>query len=203
MKRFKFSILLLALTVLISCSKDDNSDDMDDEDIQQLVENFVTPDLLQSLRDLGFNFNDGQDSPDISGAFLFSNTILGASNIQGDAAVGTQFNDATFMFSNLNPEQRTFTFSVIENGTTQGQTQATFYSGVGNRFTAYVRTSVAVAGAEPILLYAITGTISEEGITSAQFALLMLDDKGDPNGTLIANGEGRLFNDQDGTANRQ
>lgn len=201
---FKFSMLLIILSVFVGCNKDDDSsNDDDEEDIEQLVENFATPELIASLTDLGFDFNDGQDTPDISGTFTFSNVILVSSNVENDAPAGTRFNDNTVQFSNLNPEERTFTFSITENGTSQGETEATFYSGVGDQFSAYVRTSINIEGIAPVLLYSISGTITEEGITNAQLSLLMLDDKGDPQETLIDNGEGRLFKDEDGTATRQ
>lgn len=203
MKLFKFSILLVALTLFVSCNKDDNSDDMDDEvDIQQLVENFVTPELLQSLRDLGFNFNDGQDTPNISGIFAFNPVVLQATNIPSDFPIGSTFFDLEMNFSNLNPETRTFDFVLTENNNVTGETQASFYSGNGNEFTAYVRSLFSSNGDQAILLYAITGTIEEEGITNATYALIMLDNMGNSS-TYIENGQGRLFRDDTGTADRQ
>jgi len=200
----KFSVLLIALSVFVGCNKDDDSsNEDDDEDIAQLVENFVTPELLQSLTDLGYDFNDGQDTPDIAGTFLFSTTVLSATNIESDFAPGSLFNDVTMAISNLNPEARTFDFILTENNSISGETQASFYSGNGNEFSAYVRSRADIGNARPIILYAISGTIAEGGITNAQYSLLMLDDDGDPDDILIENSEGRLFVDKDGTAARQ
>lgn len=66
-----------------------------------------------------------------------------------------------------------------------------------------MRSRADIGNARPIILYAISGTIAEGGITNAQYSLLMLDDDGDPDDILIENSEGRLFVDKDGTAARQ
>ncbi len=201
MKHLKILSLALILTTTFSCNKDDSDDQQ--EDIDQLVENFVTPNLIASLQQLGFNFNDGDEQPDISGTFQYSTHIMQATNVENDAAIGTAFATNTFTFSNLNPENRTFSFSGMDSsGSSFGNATDTFYSGTGNDFSAYVKFTVTSGSETAIALLAVSGTISEDGILNAQDAVLMLDNMGNPTGSFIENGKGRLFEDGDGTAER-
>jgi len=187
------------LTTAFSCSKDDDSGE---QDIHQLVENFVSPELIASLNQLDYNFMDGNDQPDISGTFRFSKNILKATNIDPDYEIGTEFLAQTFTFSNLDPESRTFDFSGVDDyGFTYGNATDSFYSGNGNNFSAYVKIVATMGDVELDLLFAISGTIAEGGIVNAESALLMLNNKGYSG--YISNGQGRLFMDEDGTAARQ
>ncbi len=69
MKTLKLFAICLLFVSVYSCSKDDDSSDEDD--VRQHVENFITPELIQSLEGLGFNFIEDEDSPDISGDFSY------------------------------------------------------------------------------------------------------------------------------------
>lgn len=203
MKHLKtITLACIILLTSVSCSNDDS--DESEEDVQQLVKNFVTPNLIASLKELGYNFYDGNDQPDISGTFYYSKHVLVASNVEKDVAAGTEFTTSTLTFSNLNPQKRTFSFTGTDGlGSTFGDVTDTFYSGTGNDFSAYVKFSSTTGGETAIILLAVSGTISEKGIINAQDAVLMLDNKGNPKGTYIPNGDGRLFADEDGTAVRQ
>ena len=203
MKHLKIIMIAVIISSFtFSCSNDDSNES--EEDIQQLVKNFVTPNLIASLQQLGYNFNDGNDQPDISGTFYYSKHRLVASNVENDSPAGTEFTTSTFTFSNLNPTKRTFSFTGTDGlGSSFGDVTDTFYSGTGNDFSAYVKYSVTTGGKTAIILLAVSGTITENGIKNAQDAVLMLDNKGNPGGTYIPNGKGRLFADEDGTAVRQ
>lgn len=203
MKHLKFIALALLLMTSFACNKDDSNDDQED-DIRQLVENFVTPDLIETLRQLGYTFRDGNEQPDISGTFFYSRHLLKATNIEGDPAIGTEFSSNTFTFSNLNGDNRTFTFNGTDGtGSSFGNVTDTFYSGTGNNFSAYVKFSVTSDDETVIILLAVSGTVTEDGIENAEDAIIMLDNMGNPTDSWIENGKGRLFEDQDGTASRQ
>lgn len=198
MKTLKLFAICLLFVSIASCSKDDDSND---DDIRQQVENFVTPDLIQSLEELGFNFNDGDDSPDISGDFLYSVITLKATNILNDSPIGTAFPNIEFQFSNLNPEQRQFSLVTIQDSLDPtDEVTNTFYSGNGNSFSAYAKLNLPFSGSFVTVLYAFSGTITEAGITNAQEALLMLNSNNIEG--VIENGQGRLFIDDDNTAVR-
>lgn len=201
MNRLKFLVFALIL-ITLSCSSDD--DNPQTEDIQQLVENFVTPELIQSLTDLGFTFRDGLEHPDISGDFLYTPVEMVSTNIVGDEdLVGQIFNDISFDISNLNPQARTFNVVVTEGFNTTAAPLNTFYSGEGNAFSAYIKIPLmADEDTTLIVLYAISGIITDEGVSNAELAIIMLDDNGDPTDSFIENGEGRRFIDGDGLAEK-
>lgn len=204
MKHLKFIALSVVLMSTFSCSKDDDSNPQETEDIRQLVENFVTPDLIATLQQLGYTFRDGDEQPDINGTFFYSNHVLTATNIEDDSPIGTAFATSTFTFSNLNPESRTFGFVGTDgSGSSFGNVTDTFYSGTGTNFSAYVKFTVTSDDETVIVLLAISGTVTENGIENAEDAIIMLDNNGNPNDTFIDNGKGRLFVDEDGTAVRQ
>lgn len=212
MKIQKLLFVALILFIINACSKDDDNADtlpeeetqeVTQEDIEEQVSNFVTPDLIQILKDLGYTFNDGVDTPAIQGKFDFTTLSLVATNIENDASPGTSFSDILMDLSSLDPENRTFDFMAIEDvGGSLGQPEATFYSGNGSKFSAYVRLTVTYEEDSALLLIAISGSVNQEGINDAQYALIMLDNYGNPNGTFIENTEGRLFKDDDGLAER-
>ncbi len=65
MKTVKFLLLSILLITTFSCSKNDDSPSEQEEDVQLLVENFVTPELIATLQQLGFTFRDGIEQPNI------------------------------------------------------------------------------------------------------------------------------------------
>ena len=200
-QKFLIALAFISLT-LFSCSKDDDSNDQEEETIQQQVENFLTTDTKNSLAQLGFIFRDGDDQPDISGEFLYQILKLDGTNIPDDYATGTTFYPTTVNFSDLNPQNKTFSFSGNDTESTFGDATATFYSGIGNNFSAYVKHHAYIEDSSVILLQAFSGTITPEGITNAQMATIMVDNNGN-SVDYIENNQGRLFIDEDGTAERQ
>src|SRR5690606_26989330 len=136
MKHLKLIVIAILLLTTFSCNKDDDSG-QEEENIRELVENFVTADLISNLQQLVYTFRDGNEQPDISGTFHYSTHILKASNIEDDSPVGSAFATSTFTFSNLNPENRSFDFVGIDStGSNFGNVTDTFYSGTGSNFSA-------------------------------------------------------------------
>ena len=188
MKIAIFHLLVFTCLVIFNCSEDDSEDNPQDLTVQQQVENFVTPELIQSLQNLGFTFRDGDETPDISGDFKFTPFELKATNVENDSPLGTIFNDTNISFSNLNSQAREFNFAGSEaNGSTYSNITDTFYSGSGNSFSAYVKFTNNIGDAMAETLIAISGNISENGIEDAEFAILILDYMGNTN-VFIANG---------------
>ncbi|MAZ29145.1 MAG: hypothetical protein CL868_18975 [Cytophagaceae bacterium] len=205
----KIKNLLLSsilLFTMFSCSKDDgdNPQEITQEEIEAQVENFVTPDLIDALENLGYTFNDGIDTPDISGNFRFEKVILVKSNIEDDYAPGSTFYNITMNITSLDNGKRTFNFTGTEGdgATTLGNQTDSFFSGRGDKFSAYAKLENTIGEETAIVLFAISGTITDEGISLAQVGVLMLDNNDNPNGTFIANGDGRLLKDEDGLAKR-
>lgn len=200
MKTLKLCIVFLLFASIYSCSNDDNSSS-DDEDIRQQVENFVTPDLVDTLNDLGFNFNNGEDTPNIEGRFSFNPRILGGTNIEDDV-LGNSYVEFIADLSNIDPELRQLTFqSVSSSGSLIATGASTFYSAIGNSFSIYARFNIVTNNQAYTILRALSGDISDDGIVNGQVVLIMQENNNISG--LLENGQGRLFVDEDGTALRQ
>ena len=201
MKTLKF---YFAIILLISTSACSNDDDSNNRSIEQQVENFVTPDLISALDDLGFIFRDGEETPNLVGDFLMSTSTLSATNILDDGfQTGTTFPDVSYNIISQNNNTRTLMIEVSDGNTTS-MAEETFFSGNGNEFSVYIKNLVESNSVAFTSLDAISGIITEDGIENIQRALLILEKEGDEeNNLVIGVGEGRLFIDADGLSERQ
>ena len=203
MKTLKLLAVLFLLISISSCGDDD--DDGETEDIQQLVEKFASPEVLQTLEDLGFVFRQSTDIPnDVIGTFVFNPNILSTTSIEDDGFdIGTEFPPLMISFSDIDNENRTFVFEASQGGITFNLI-STFLTGDDSGFNAYAQVEFTNNNSETaIFILAFSGVITPEGITSGQnvFALLSASDEG-PGSNFIAPGEGRLFIDSDGLVER-
>ncbi len=197
MKALKHILLILCLSALFtSCSNDDeNNTDEFDGSIES-IENFYTPELLDALVNLGFNINTGENPPIVNGDYLLSPNILEVSNVSGDQP-GNSFNNVQIEISNQSNESLTLNFNANDGGSIEGI--ESYISGSGNNFSIFLKVENTTPDNHTwIGAYAYSGTLTSEGFTNFQFALIMLDDLGDPNNNLIENNSGRLFIDEDG-----
>ncbi len=81
----------------------------------------------------------------------------------------------------------------------EGDGFGSFISGQGNNFTVYVKIDAEDTKGHKLLQTEVySGTLEQGGIRNLQRSLFMIDDKGDPNGEYIENGQGRLVEDGDG-----
>jgi hypothetical protein len=200
MKTFKLLIFLLTIS-LISCSSDDDSQG----DIEQQVENFVSPEVLQALEDLGFNFHIGTDLLDFSGDYIYSPLILEASNVEDEFfSNGATFANSAILTSNIDNDTRTFDADITEEGgiTVQGIIN-TFFIADNNNFNLFIQEESTVSNSNTIVVIrAYSGTLTTEGISNAQLGLFVLSSTDAENDNAIDPGQGRLFVDEDGLAER-
>lgn len=202
MKIVKHFLVLGLVLASLSCGDDDDNA-TEELTIEEQVENFVTPDLLAALEELGFIFRDGADTPDLTGEYLMSTVILNSSNIPDEAFdIGDVFIDYELRFLGQDNAARTFELELAQGNDTIIPSD-TFFSGSGNQFSAYVRTGqTSTSGVNLISLFAFSGVITDDGFVDFQTALLLLDKDDDPNGEFIEVGEGRLFIDEDNLVER-
>lgn len=194
MKTFKLLFLLLVFSLhLTSCNKDDDGDDSEFDGSIDAIENFYTSELLDALDELGFTINTGNEPPIIDGSYLANPHILETSNIPNDN-IGDTYLDIFLTFSNQNNQNLTLDFLGSESNTNIESVQS-FISGTEDSFSVFLKVESTRQGHTSVLAYAISGTISNEGILNYQLALVMLEDNGDPNNNLIENNTGRLFID--------
>lgn len=202
--KLKLLLTSLCFTLLFfNCSKNDDNDSDDEFDGSiEDVRDFFGENLVVALEDLGFKINTGNIPPSLEGTYLINLYELQASTVPSDR-VGRVFSENLITFSNQNNNNLTIDYKGV-NGPQEDIGIGSFISGDNNQFSMYLKlnsqigTSVIVESA-----YAISGSVEENGIRNIQVALLMLDDKGDPDGVYTANNKGRLFFDSNGLSPKQ
>ncbi|MFC0604301.1 hypothetical protein [Winogradskyella pulchriflava] len=198
MKKIIFVFFITALCFACS-SDDDNSSEFDGS--LESIEDFFNPELVQALQDLGFVLNIGNNPPDIEGTYLLSPFELQASNIPSDI-IGTVISDYTATFTNQNSGDLRVDF-LGEGGSQTDVGTGSFVAGDGAQFTVLLKLTSQIGSVPVETAYAISGTMTENGIDDMQIGGLMLDDNGDPEGVYIENNQGRVFFDSDAFSPRQ
>lgn len=196
MKNLKVLPLFLALSLFfISCDKDDDSNSGPDGTVVS-IENFYTPELLETLDELGFTINTGTTPPNIEGSYLANPLTLVSSNIPNDN-IGTTYSDLLMTFTNQNNTSLTLDYEGMNNGSSRESIQS-YVTGSDDSFSIFLKIEYTEQGHTSLFANAFSGILSAEGILDYQYALIMLDDRGDPNGNLIENNSGRLIVDGNG-----
>ena len=200
MKTKTLFIYLCATLLLFHCKSDDDNGGFDGS--LRSIEDFYNEDVVEALDDLGFNINTGNTPPNLEGTYLISPYELKASTVESDV-IGRIFANNLISFSNQNNASLTVDYRGV-NGTQEDNGDGSFISGENNEFSIFLKLTSQIN--ESVIVdtaYAISGILTNNGIEQVQVALLMLDDKGDPDGVYIANNTGRLFIDSDGLSPKQ
>ncbi len=189
--------------VMASCSNDDEGENAFDGS-QSSLENLFSEEVVEALNELNFNVNEGANPPDLEGTFFISQVILTNTNVASDN-IGSRFFDQRYFFLNQNNTNNTIDFDGEQlniDGSLESVLEGTgsFISGAENSFSVFliVQNENLESGALAEIAYSISGTITPEGITNFEIAIIMLDNMGNPTGEFIENGLGRRFVDSDG-----
>ncbi len=188
----KYLLSFLTLSILLSACCKDHSDIIPGQD-------FIPDEVLEAIKANGQIIYEGFCPPALDGKYRMSPTVLVISNFDDPYPPGKLFVDITITFSGFNPDELTLKVKVEEGGLIQGEGFGSFISGCGDNFTVYVKVdSKDAKGHELLHADVYSGTLEAGGIRNLQRSFFMIDDKGDPNGEYIENGQGRLAKDDDG-----
>lgn len=218
-KSYLYITLFISLLGLSSCDTDSEASFLEDgEDLgftgtEDDIIDFLTEDAYQGLLDLGINVNTGNTPPDVVGSYLISPNVLKATNIPDDGFdIGDGFFDKRISFFSQDNDDLSIEYNGAQidpegNVTSTETGTESFITGSGNNFTIIIRTSgVNQTGSGNTVSItnglAISGTISEEGILNVESGFIIIEKSGDTEDELIDEGEGRLFEDQDGLTER-
>ena len=198
----KITVFLFAITALTytSCSKNDDEDAFDGS--QASLEDLFSQEVVEALNELEFKINQGVNPPNLEGTFYVSPFILTNSNVPQDN-IGSRFADQRYTFLNQDNETNTIDFEGVQinNGLEFSELdgRGSFISGSGNSFSIFlvVEQERTESGTITQSAFAISGSISNEGIVEFEQSLIMLDNFGDPLNEYIENGQGRRFIDED------
>ncbi len=205
MKKITLISYVSILLICFSCSSDDDSTNDTFAGTETDLEDFFSEEVVDALIALDFTINEGGSPPNLQGTYFASPMILTDTNVPSDV-IGSKFVDLQFTFFGQENSENTIDF---EGETLSGSTvierlsgiDSSFISGEGNDFSVFsiITGEIVNTGAVADVAYAISGTISNDGILDFEIAILILDDRGDPtNSIFLQNGQGRKFIDQDG-----
>lgn len=204
MRQFKFLAISIFALFLFSC----NSDEVNGPGSKSEIKNWANTEVIDAIESLGFEIHEGNNPPNINGSYSLKTRILDATNVPNDWAIGTTFYELRFTLSDQDNDDLVIGFDATEHdasGVSTGETITvidhglnSYITGTGNNFTAFFKVSETKSGYTATLIYAITGTKTENGFTNFRQGLVMLDDGGSPTNIFIRNNEGRIFSDDDG-----
>lgn len=193
-----FAILVIALT---SCSSDDDkttSDQFTNGILNSVIEILGQENIDMLENDLEMIIHRGENPPDIDDiTILFSPTIMMATNVPGDFAIpGQLFADVYIRLHKYNSENYTIRFDRGQDLDPEPHFgEGSYIIGEGNSFTVFGPQESTYPEGTVLSMNVFSGTLTEDGIANAYYALIMLDNAGDP--SLIPNDTGRSFEDGD------
>ncbi len=150
---------------------------------------------LDALDNLGFPVYEGYNPPNFENIYIASPLALKSTTISNDE-IGKIYGDLRIQFYNQSNTNLTVSVKRLQGGS-EGIGNGSFISGTDNEFSVFTKLHSTSSDSESLLLIACSGRLSDDGISNFHYALLMVDDYGDPNDVLIENNTGRLFYDED------
>jgi len=191
----------IALFFVSSCKKDEveevEAPIIEENGLSREINDLVPEETIVTMQDMGMPVYRGANPPTINGNFLISPMLLFASTNPTED-IGHRFNDFDMTFGNQNNQDYTIQLDFV-SGSSSGIDVGSYIVGENGRFTMFgevITTSNGVK--QSSLLYVISGSAYSNGMKDTYLAIFMLDDFGDPSGTLIDVGQGRVFHDEDG-----
>ncbi len=195
--KIKFTLLALVSLLVCSCKSDDDGLVGFDGSLRS-IEDFYSPELLDALENLGFQINPGNTPPNLQGSFIFSPLRLENSSVPTDSP-GDLFNDYLATFKNQNNSNLTIDYNGKHSGfSQQDEGNGAFISGENDTFSMFLKTTSQIDNSVLTeTTIAISGKVVETGLENVQMAVMMLDNKGNPDGVYIPDNTGRLLYDTD------
>lgn len=171
------------------------------------INELVPESIITELKRLGMPINSGFSPPIINNIYNISPLRLKGTNISGDWALETRFNDVRVRFHSQNNSNQTIEYEDVSVNYTNGVVSSSSTSskgyivGTGNSFTAFVSVlSTNTTGEYADLVYVISGTLAGNGVNNTHFSIFMLDNHG-YDSVYITAGQGRVFYDSDAFSN--
>lgn len=207
---FKLSSLLLLFPLLFLACKKEKKDETPTGPLgpkyPMVVNNVITPEILESLKKNGMTINSGTTPPSINGVFLFSPAYCTFDN-SGNSRQGTYFNDYKVQFKNQNTTDYTVSmeYKELSNGTDKGgDNNATYISGENNLFTVFSQSKGKSNNINYVALDVISGEAVGGSMKNLVWSKYMVSKEGDDaNIILVPVGTTRIFTDKDGLSASQ
>ena len=199
--QFKFCFTLVLTIFAMSCSSEDDNSDSSFDGSERSIEEFVGEDIYNQLNEFGFNINEGNTPPNISGSFFADNLVILDSSVETDY-IGMTISSQIFTFSNQDTNALTIDYNA--SGGSQSDTgSGSLIAGSGDNFLVLLINKSTISGYTADTLFAISGTMTEDGIENYQLAVFNQDNNDAPEGIFIPEGTGRVIHDTDDLADKK
>jgi hypothetical protein len=173
------------------------------EALTEDVQNLIPPDILAAIEDLGITINEGKNPPNIEGTYYVSSleivrSTAGSIAEQWDKYVTFSGQDNTALTINADYTMQTNNSSFPFTSKGPGS----YLVGEGNKFTVVVDGTREQGGYTAKTVEIFSGEISETGIINYHWAVMMIENNGNPLGVWIQNSTGYAKKDSDGFSER-
>lgn len=199
--RIAFLVIIGSIFVT-SCTKNasdffEYNQGVEENGLTREINELVSEEILEEMAAQGMPINRGGNPPELNGKFFSSVNTLLNSNVPSDF-VGQTFVDYTWNFYDQD-NQKLQIMVDYESTADVGMGRGSFIVGEGNGFSVFVENVTTNSeGDKAQTFYCVSGTITDSGIKDFHLAFFMIDNFGNPSGTYIDNGQGRVIYDSDG-----
>ena len=173
------------------------------EGLTEEIQNLIPPDILEAIENLGIEINEGKNPPNIEGTY-FVDTLQLVRSTAG--SISTQWNKyVTFSVQDNTTLTINADYTMLAenyNGPMDSKGPGSFIVGEGNKFTVIVDGTREQGGYTAKTVEIFSGEISDAGIINYHWAVMMIDNSGDPLGIWIQNSTGYAKRDSDGFSER-
>lgn len=190
--------------VIIRENKNDALNMPRKKELTKDIENLIPPKIMEAIEDLGIEINEGRNPPNIEGTFYISTLQLVKSTTGG--GIAKQW-DKYVTFSKQNNTTLTINADYTmtdehDNGPFNSEGPGSFIVGQGKKFTVVVDGTRKQGGYTAKTVEIFSGELSDTGIINYHWAVMMIENNGNPLGSWIQNGTGYTKRDSDGFSER-
>ena len=201
MKKIIFNsvaVVFIFSFILVGCKKDEKK-----EEEKKVEQNGLTKEINQRIPDsiinimvnMGMPIHRGGSPANITGTYMARPFILRASNVPNDR-VGMQFYDYKVTFHTQDSDKLTVKLDYV-NGSETATGMSSYIVGTDNAFSVFSEVKTSYLGDSAAVVIVISGKLMDDGVHDLYFSNFMINNYGNPNNTMLANGQGRVIYDSD------
>ena len=197
-------IALVAALINTSCTEDMSGSDLDRDGLTPEVRQFVPAEVIDGLKEIGHPIYGGVNPPLLNGDYLLAPMLLSGTNLPLDTtSFGTPIRNQTMTFFEQTADMEIGLRYLPVNESLNTATRSLIV-GEDCRFTVFSEFDyVAIAGETWSIMMVTSGCLDVAGIQDIAVSYLLSKDPDEVYAAWRVPGQGRMFTDGDGLAERQ